>query len=334
MKYDLKLSTVIDDRSAGKTILQAIAERFSYHSEEFWRQSIAEGHITINQSTAKPNQILKSGDLLNFTIPDFEEQDIDSNYDIVWKNEYLWLVNKPAGLPVHSTRRFYYQTLIAAMRRREHCDKLNPLQRLDRETSGLMFLSDPDKVPHNFHKNFKKYILGKFYLAIVRGDFPWSEKTVSEPLAELKTPPVRYRMHVTPNGKSAETVFIKLFSAKDSSLLLVRLITGRKHQIRAHLEYLGYPLIGEKLYYRNAEFFLKRCEDNLLAEDLAKLGSSNHLLHAYAIRTYFPGMPERIFYADRVSDEFSGKANEFGDWRTTAISTINSLCKKSKNDLP
>lgn len=316
MRYDLQLETLIDSRSSGKSLLEAISERFSYHPHQFWQEKISLGQVTINKEPAHAGQILAEDDLLSFIIPNFEEPDIDTDYQTVWRNDYLLLVNKPAGLPVHSTRRFYFQTLIAEIRRREGFSDINPLQRLDRETSGLMFLSQTSRVPHRFHKNFKKYLKAKFYLGLVRGNFSWDRIKVSQPLKECKVPPVRYKMIVAPDGKEAESEFFCLGSREGQSLLLIRLETGRKHQIRAHLEFLGFPLIGEKLYYDDASYFLKRCDDNLTETDLDELGASNHLLHAYALITEFPDYGRRIFLANPTSAEFSRYLESFTDWQS------------------
>lgn len=322
MKYDLELTTLIDERSAGKSLLEAIAERFSYHSRQYWLERIANRQVCINKGPAAPETILSEGDLLSFTVPDFTEPDIDCNYQVVWRNEYLLLVNKPAGLPVHSTRRFYYQTLVAAIRRNEGFDDINPLQRLDRETSGLMFLSRTSLVPKRFHRNFKKYLQGKYYLGLVRGEVNWQHMRVDEPLKECLTPPVRYKMVVSPEGKTATSDFFCLGKSPDYSLLLIKLETGRKHQIRAHLEYLGHSLIGEKLYFADSLYFLKRCEDNLQENDWAQLGASNHLLHAYAVRTTFPDSGPQTFFGKKFCEEFSRRLERFPGWEKQAEAII------------
>lgn len=321
MRYDLKLSTIIDARSAGKSLAEAISDRFSYHSYEYWLEKIAAGLVLVNGCPAEIRQVLQLEDRLDFTVPDFAEPDIDCNYQTVFRNDYLLLVNKPAGLPVHSTRRFYYQTLVAEIRRREGFTDINPLQRLDRETGGLMFLSRTSLVPRRFHRNFSSYLRAKFYLAVVRGVFTHEKLEVDAPLRECMTEPVRYKMIVSAQGKPARTEFFRLgmISAPISaSLLLIRLHTGRKHQIRAHLQHIGHSLIGEKLYCEDSKYFLKRCEDNLTAADMKELGSDNHLLHAYACSTEFPGAVPTTFYARETSFEFASFLNHFPNWEVLA----------------
>ncbi|MFZ5951339.1 MAG: RluA family pseudouridine synthase [Candidatus Rifleibacteriota bacterium] len=315
MRYDLELETAIDERSAGKSLLDAISERFSYHDLDYWLARIKNGQIKVNSQPAAQNQVLQLQDRLQFCIPDFEEPDINTDYKTIWRNEFLLLVNKPAGLPVHSTRRFFHQTLVAEIRRREGFSDINPLQRLDRETSGLMFLSRTSLVPPRFHKNFKKYLHHKYYLGIVRGKVNWQQQTVDTPLKECLQPPVRYRMIADPEGKAAHTDFFCIARNEDYSLLLIRLETGRKHQIRAHLDLLGHPLIGEKLYYDNGSFFMKRCDDNLTDEDLKLLGAHNHLLHAYALSTEFPVEGRRIFLAPPDSPDFIHYLTPFIGWQ-------------------
>lgn len=322
MKYDLELATLIDSRSAGKSLIEAVAERFSYHPSSYWQEKIGQGQVLINQQKAAAAQILGEGDSLSFTIANFEEPDIDTDYQLIWRNDFLLLINKPAGLPVHSTRRFYYQTLVAEIRRREGFADINPLQRLDRETSGLMFLSRTSLVPPKFHRNFKKYLHDKFYLGLVRNRFPWQHICVDQPLKECLTPPVRYKMIAAPDGKQAKSEFFCLAGNNDYSLLLIRLETGRKHQIRAHLEHLGFALVGEKLYCNDGYYFLKRCDDNMTETDWQNLGASNHLLHAYAICTALPGYETQTFFAQKFPAEFAARLSEFPGWQEAAQSII------------
>jgi 23S rRNA pseudouridine1911/1915/1917 synthase len=318
MKYDLNFSIIIDKRSSGKTLIDAVSQRFTYHTCDYWQNQITEGVIRINDRATSPGQILNEGDSLKFTIKNFEEPDINCDYQIVFQNDFLFLVNKPAGLPVHSTRRFYRQTLVETMRRRQGIAKISPLQRLDRETSGLMFVADNDRVPAKFYKRLTHYLKRKFYLAIVRGRFPWSHKVCNQSLAEALTPPVKYKMIASDQGKTAQTSFSLLAANNDFSLVLAEIVNGRKHQIRAHLQHLGFPLIGEKLYYKDALYFIKRCNDEMTANDWKELGANNHLLHSFAISTRLPGHDDEIFFAEKVPDEFLQKASFFPDWLSKA----------------
>jgi RluA family pseudouridine synthase len=322
MKYDLKLTTEIDSRSEGKTLIKAISERFSYHETDYWLEKIKSGQILLNNEIAHSDIVLKSQDILEFTVKNFEEPDIDCSYNMIFSNDYLMIVNKPAGLPVHSTRRFFRQTLVALLRKDMGFNDINPLQRLDRETSGIMILTRISRVPKRFHRRAKKYLQKKYYLAIVRNSVHWQNLTVAAPLSECLQPPVRYKMITSPEGKESRTDFFCIASTSDYSLLLARLDSGRKHQIRAHLEILGHPLIGEKLYFRDAYFFLRRCEDKLNNDDWQKLGAKNHLLHAWAVKTNFPELGARTFFAEQFSDEFTSYLKIFPDWRARALQII------------
>jgi 23S rRNA pseudouridine1911/1915/1917 synthase len=320
-----RLATLIDERSAGKTLIDFIAERFSYHNPDYWLNKISAQQVTINTINALPDQVLCSDDNVEFLIKNFEEPDIDCDYKTIWKNDFLFAINKPAGLPVHSTRRFYYQTLVAEIRRREGFADINPLQRLDRETSGIMLLTRTGKVPHRFHKRAKTGFLDKFYICLVRGRVSWQHKFVNTPLSEAKVPPIRYRMIPDPLGKSAETDFFLIDQIRQQSMLLARLKSGRKHQIRAHLELLKHPLIGEKLYCRDGYYFLKRCADDLQDSDLLELGATNHLLHAYAVRVRFPVIGEQTFFAKEPSAEFQTKLAEYSGWQSKVENQIEQL---------
>jgi 23S rRNA-/tRNA-specific pseudouridylate synthase len=214
------------------------------------------------------DRVLCDKDAVVFCIPDFFEPDLDTDYHKVWENENLILVSKPADLPVHSNRRFYYQTMTAVLRRNESNDELNPLHRLDRETSGLMlFIKKAFSLPA-YRRHPEKIIREKFYLAIVHGFFDTEEKIVDIPLKQADCPPVGYQMVADATGMQCRTFFYRLAASSEYSLVLARLDTGRKHQIRAHLACCGFPWSVTKLYGLGGKFFIIRCNDELVDADL------------------------------------------------------------------
>lgn len=325
MQYRLELNSKITVGSAGVSLLNFLAERFTYHDRAFWQEKISGGEVLLNGQLSSPERVLAVGDRVSFALENFVEPDLDTNYQKIWENENLLLVSKPADLPVHSNRRFFYQTMTAILRREECLDQLNPVHRLDRESSGLMLYLKKPLAEKSLRRYPGRLIVGKFYLVLVRGVFLPSELKVNEPLREAGCPPVRYQMVVSPDGKPSSTVFYRIAVTSDSSLLLARLETGRKHQIRAHLAHIGHPVVGDKLYADDGRCFIKRCHDEMSEEDLLATGAPHQLLHSWALALQLPQEPVRLFFSDHFSQAWQSCLKKFTTWREKALQVVNSL---------
>lgn len=319
MKYTLNLTSKVIEKFAGETLIESLTRRFTYRDAHYWNDKILAGQILVDELTATPDRVLCEGETVRFMVPDFEEPDLDTEYQKVFENDNIIIVSKPADLPVHSNRRFYFQTMTAILRRHENLDNLNPMHRLDRETSGLMIFMKKNFQQRRYKRNPGMIIQKKLYLAMVKGHVSQPNFVVSEPLAESGQLPVRYKMLITPEGKPAETRFYPVAACESHSLLIADLITGRKHQIRAHLEHIGHPIIGDKLYSHGGLYFIKRCEDNLQQSDLEKLGAPHHLLHSWCINLALPDTEAQMIFSHHFSRAFDSYLKKFEDWQPKAI---------------
>ena len=327
MLFCLELKSIITEKYAGETLIESLTRRFTYKDRDFWLAKIDGGELKVNGLIGRPDQVLQNGDELQFCIPEFYEPDLDTAYHKIWENDNLILVSKPADLPVHSNHRFIHQTMTAVLRRDEGLPNLNPLHRLDRETSGLMLYMKRQFTNRRLRRDPGQVIQEKFYLAIVQGEFIQEKIRVDLSLKEAGSPPVRYKMLPAEagEGQQAATEFFRIGSAEGRSLILARLETGRKHQIRAHLAWLGYPLVGDKLYAHDSRYFIKRCNDELQAEDVETMGASHHLLHAYALVLQLPVEGRLLFCSEYYSHEFAAALAPFVGWQADAEAVISSF---------
>jgi len=323
MKYRLELNSAVLEKFAGESLIDSLARRFTYHDRNFWLGKIVAGQVRVNGLISSAEHVLTVGETVQFAIDDFTEPDLDVDYRKIWENDNLIIVSKPANLPVHSNRRFYHQTMTAILRRDENLPNLNPMHRLDRETSGLMLYLKKPFASKSLRRNPGNIISAKFYLAVVNGVFAHDTITVSEPLREAACPPVYYRMIVAPDGQASQTTFYRLAVGEKYSLLLARLDTGRKHQIRSHLEHIGNPVVGDKLYSHDGKYFMKRCNDELQPEDLLTLGSPHQLLHAWAIGLQLPDTGSHVVFSDHFSPGWQSYLKEFPNWREKAGQVVN-----------
>ena len=322
MKYRLELNSEVPERFAGESLVDSLVRRFTYHDRHFWLEKIAAGQVRVSGQISDPERILVCGDVVQFAIDDFTEPDLDTAYQKIFENENLILVSKPADLPVHSNRRFFYQTMTSLLRRDENLPELNPMHRLDRETSGLMLYQKKPFSSRSLRREPGRIIVAKFYLAMVIGKFEHESMIVDAPLREAACPPVYYKMIVAQDGSQARTHFDRIAFSDDTSLLLARLETGRKHQIRAHLAHIGHPVIGDKLYANEGRCFLKRCNDEMTPEDLAEIGAPHHLLHAWSLVLQLPEEGRRVFFSDSFSESWRSRLKEFTTWRDKAVQVV------------
>jgi 23S rRNA pseudouridine1911/1915/1917 synthase len=325
MIYDLELTSKIEPFMVGMGLLDYLYRRFDYRGVDFWRDKIEAGEVLVNGAPSHGGYELRGGDLVSYRVEDFYEEDLDCAYRVEYEDEHVVVVSKPANLPVQANKRFIYQTMTAILRRDLGLPDINPIHRLDRETSGLMvYLKSPFKM-RPYRQHAIEILDKKLYLAVVRGALGAAQVQVDAPLREAKDGVINYRMLVSDDGKPASTVFYNLGQAGELSLVLCELLTGKKHQIRAHASHLGLPIVGDKLYYCDGYYFLLRCEDALTEEHLVELGGSCHMLHAYYLGFKEGlGLP-RGLYSQGFSAEMGEYLARFEGWQERAQAVVAEL---------
>lgn len=219
---------------------------------------IEQGFVTIGDKTASKNDKLQNKNIVKITLPDPVSYDILPQaipLDIVYEDEDLLVVNKPKGMVVHPAAGNYEDTLVNALM--YHCGGslsgingiLRPgiVHRIDKNTSGLLMVAKND-FSHNFlAEQIKEHSFTREYEAVVYGNLKSDEGTVDAPIG--RHPTKRKQMAITQtNSKNAVTHFFVLERFGDFTHLKLKLETGRTHQIRVHMAYLGHPVAGDDVY--------------------------------------------------------------------------------------
>jgi 23S rRNA pseudouridine1911/1915/1917 synthase len=245
----------------------------------------------------KPATIVAAGDHYILRRAAQPEPPCPRTFTVLVSDPRLYVIDKPAGLPVHASAKFYFNTLTRVLAERFPDEpELQICHRLDRETSGCLVVArDRAAAAVIKHAFATKDRVRKQYLAVVHGNPPWPDAsagldyTIDLPLRVAQpgdpTKLTHIRMLAGPGGLPAVTrVRVECRSATlDRALVRCTLVTGRQHQIRAHLAAVGFPIIGDKLYAHGDDAFLRYCNDGLTADLLQLFTLPRHALHAASV---------------------------------------------------
>ena len=215
-----------------------------------WRKIKLSGELLVNNEPIPSNHIVNPGDMI--TVNWREECSIlptDIPLTICYEDDYLLIVDKPAGMLVHPTTSEHTNTLANAimyyyMTKELPCN-FHPVHRLDRNTSGLVLIAKLPHIQHLLARNDIKHI-HRQYLALATGIITPTEGRIHAPIA--RHPDSIIERMVSPEGQDATTCYKVLKSLNNASLVQLTLLTGRTHQIRVHLSHIGHPLLGDDLY--------------------------------------------------------------------------------------
>ena len=218
---------------------------------------------------------------------------------VLYEDEEALCVDKPPLLPVHPSGRHLSDSLIQRVHARYHTGPAGeraPIRlchRLDRETSGVVLLGKGEAAHRELMLQFEAREIGKEYLAIVRGSPAHPEGIVEHALGPARASSVRLKMAVCVDGLPSVTAWSVVERCGEVTLVSCRPRTGRQHQIRVHMDSIGHPLVGDKLYGLGEEYFLRAASDELSAGDLQALGMPRQALHNHRITWRSPGAGEQ-----------------------------------------
>ena len=246
---------------------------------------IEEGNVFVNEKEAKGSYKVKENDEIKINIPEVKELEIkkeDIPLDIVYEDNDILIINKPQGMVVHPSNGHFEHTLVNAIL--YHCHSLSGINgvsrpgivhRIDKDTSGLICVAKNDMAHHALAEQLKDHTMARTYIALVRGVISENSGEINLPIG--RDPNNRQKMGVTrSNSKEAITYFKVLKRYKEHTLVECHLKTGRTHQIRVHLSYIGYPVEGDPLYCGRKFDTLYKNGQLLVATSLKLIHPSSH----------------------------------------------------------
>ena len=248
----IHLNAVVPGNLAGKRLDQALAILFPEHSRARLQEWIRAGHVRIDRQLMNQRQRIQGGELIEITAVQADSEDWSAEnipLQMIYEDQALLVINKPAGLVVHPGAGNIHHTLLNALLYYDQGLKTVPragiIQRLDKDTSGLMVIARNPQSHTWLTAEMAARRIHRHYHAIVTGLLT-AGGSIDQPIG--RHPQQRTRMAVTHRGRTAVTHYRILRKFRAHTYLLVQLETGRTHQIRVHLDYVRHPLVGDPVY--------------------------------------------------------------------------------------
>ena len=235
---------------------KVLNERLTDYSRSQIQQWIKEQHVSINGKVIKANYKVSAGDHVLIEIPVPETLDLvpeNMNLEIVYEDKDVVVVNKPQGMVVHPSAGHPNGTLVTGLLYQiKNLSTINDVvrpgivHRIDKDTSGLLMVAKNDRAHESLAQQLKDKTSLRKYVALVHGEIPHEKGRIEAPIGRSKVN--RKMQAVIEGGKSAVTHFEVLKRFEGYTLIELQLETGRTHQIRVHMNYIGYPVAGDPLY--------------------------------------------------------------------------------------
>lgn len=266
------------------------AQNYPHSKEEAWLEHIQAGRITRNGRPALAEDLLAAGDVLIYSRPPWQEPDAPLEFEVLYEDGDVVVLNKPSGLPVLPGGNFLENTLLHLARKR-FGPICSPLHRLGRGTSGAILFTLNEQAARSLTKAMVERRIRKIYLAKASGLVSPDSFTVEAPIGPVPDSRGGAVNAYSPNGRTAASHVrvVRRLPDEKASILEVTIPTGRPHQIRIHLAYAGFPLVGDPLYGEGG-LPLPWLDGN----NAARPGDCGYLLHSWKIRFPHPdGSGER-----------------------------------------
>ena len=251
-----KFEIEITEEHAGSRIDKAVTTVNPEWSRTQVQQWLKEGLVLVDGIQVKPNYKVKQGDCIVVEEPTPEELDIvaeDLNLEVIYEDKDVLVVNKPRGMVVHPAPGHPSGTLVNGLM--HHCTDLSGINgvmrpgivhRIDKDTSGLLMVAKNDVAHVSLVDQLVARSVTRVYTALVHGHIPHDNGTIDAPIGRDQRD--RQSMAIVDKGKHAVTHFKVLERFGNYTFVECRLETGRTHQIRVHMKYIGYPLVGDPKY--------------------------------------------------------------------------------------
>jgi 23S rRNA pseudouridine1911/1915/1917 synthase len=298
-----------------------LREKYRRLSREFIQKSIKDGSVTLNHRNSKPSQVLRDQDKVYVLSTKRDEPEVDFGFKVLFEDEDILVVEKPGNLPVHPSGRYFFHTLLTQLRVKngnevDQKQEFYIVHRIDRETSGVMVVGKNSTAAASLVAQFEKRKIEKEYLAIVRGNVQEDTFTVDAPIAKDARSEIRIKMNVPEMDATGEPLYVPKSEVMPAltqfevverlqgfTIVKCRPHTGRQHQIRVHLDYVGHPIAGDKLYGTDASVFLRSMQEIVAIPVADGIALKRHALHAHQIEFFHPRTEKKLTFRSELPSE-------------------------------
>lgn len=293
MKFNSKVPSNI---APGTKLIDYLVQRFTYHSRDEWVEKIKRGKVMLDDRYPLVKERINPGMMIVYDPGDFQEPPANLDYSIIFEDEWFLGINKPANLLVHRAGKSFRNNLIYQLRHvhQPPYSTAHTVHRLDRDTSGVILVAKTPTARAEVGKQFLESQIDKEYVAIVHGIPDISiHREICLPIGKSKSSEIAYKFGVDPEGKEALTL-LKQCTALGSchSMLIVKPLTGRTHQIRIHLAAIGHKIVGDKLYGMNEEDYIRWRDKPEERND--ELLFPRHALHCRMMSFFHPYIKQTV----------------------------------------
>ena len=268
--------------ATGQTVLDYYTQRYRHSSSALWQSRIEQGQVLLDGQRVSAQTVLKTGQALSYYRLPWQEPTVPLKFNVLYEDEDLWAIAKPAGLPVLPGGGFLEHTILHQMRSRYPTAVPVPVHRLGRGTSGVMLLAKSHLARSHLSRQLRDRSMQKIYRALIGPTTPEqlpAQFTCKHPIGKLSYPPLGYLYAHTMTGKASHSEGTVVQRGPASTLVEIAILTGRPHQIRIHLAAVGYPLLGDPLYVAGGI---------PAASGSAMPGDCGYHLHAHRLRFIHP----------------------------------------------
>jgi 23S rRNA pseudouridine1911/1915/1917 synthase len=296
--------------------------RFNQFSRTKLQKLIAEQGVNVNGRAAKRSLKLNPGDEIDLILPPKQVRELvaqDIPINIIYEDDDMVALNKQADLIVHPARGYKSGTLVNGLvyhfqqLSNFHDDLLRPgiVHRLDRNTTGVMVVAKNDTAHWKLSRQFQNRTVSKYYLSIVHGVPELSGDRINQPIGTHRRQ--REKMAIRADGKQAVTFYEVMEEFRGFSLVRLDIRTGRTHQIRVHMQWLGHPVVADDMYDGKAVYPYQLMDESARPEDPVM---ARPALHAWRMEINHPRSGERMKFEAQLPDDMENLLEQLRKYRS------------------